>query len=311
MQLHNKKEEKGIAIVWLAFAALLSVVLVPTTQAQQLEPRAYSPAPTGLNFFGVGTLYSSGGVVTDTASPLQNVDAEVSSVVPFYGRTFGIFGRLANATVAAPYAWATAEGDVQEERRSVDRSGLMDPHLRFSMNLFGGPALTPQEFRQHQPETTLGASVTVLAPFGEYDSSKLINLGTNRWAYKPELGFSQPLGHWTFEIYAGIWLFQTNDNYFGGQTRKQDPLAAYQAHVVYTFRPNLWLAADYTFYTGGSTTINDQINRDRQDNSRAGLTLSVPITNGQSLKFAWTRGVSTRIGSSFETIGVTWQWLWL
>lgn len=213
--------------------------------------------------------------------------------------------------MAAAYAWGTVQGDVQEVSRSVDRAGFLDPQIRFAMNLVGGPALTPRELRRQEPRTTLGASLTIVAPFGQYDSAKLINLGTNRWAYKPELGFSQPIGKWTFEVYAGIWLFQTNESFFGRQVRRQDPLASYQAHVVYNFRPNLWAAADYTYYAGGSTTVNGQLMNDRQGNSRGGLTLSVPLMRNQSLKFAWTQGVSTRIGSSFETIGATWQWLWL
>jgi hypothetical protein len=106
-------------------------------------------------------------------------------------------------------------------------------------------------------------------------------------------------------------LFETNDNFFGGNIRKQDPLESYQAHVVYAFQPGLWLSADYTYYAGGSTTINGRVNSDRQDNTRGGITLSLPITRDQSLKFAWTQGVSTRIGSSFETVALTWQWVWL
>jgi len=290
---------------------LLLVLRSSSTHAQQLEPRAYSASPIGVTFIGLATLHSSGGVVTDPSLPIQNIDAKVSSIAPYYGRTFGLFGRLANVAFVTPYAWATVQGDVREVSRSVDRSGLLDPQLRFAVNLLGGPALTPPEFRSQEPQTTLGASLTVVAPFGQYDSSKLINLGTNRWAFKPELGLSQPFGKWIFEVYAGIWLFQTNDDFFGGQIREQDPLESYQAHVVYTFRPNLWASADYTYYTGGSTTIDGRANNDRQGNTRAGLTLAIPILRNQSLKFTWAQGVSTRIGSSFQTIGVGWQWLWL
>jgi hypothetical protein len=293
-----------LAVVLLALASSL-------TQAQQLEPRAYSPGPIGLNFVGVTTLYSTGGVVTDPSLPIQNIDAEVFSAVPFYARTFGLFDHLASIGLAMPYGWATVQGDVQDVTRSVDRSGILDPQLRFALNLIGGPALTPQEFRQRKQQSTLGASLTVSAPLGQYDGSKLINLGTNRWAFKPELGFSQPFGKWTFELAAGVWFFQTNDNFFGGQVRQQDPLASYQGHVVYNFRPNLWAAADYTYYTGGATTINGQSKNDRQDNARGGLTLALPLPKNQSLKVAWAQGVSTRIGSSFQTVGVTWQWMWL
>jgi len=292
----------------LAIAMLLSSA--GTAQAQQLEPRAYSPAPIGVNYFGLGALYSSGGVVTDPSVPIENVQARVYTVVPYYGHTFGLFGRLASVNVSTPFAEGNVHGDIQDVGHSIERSGLLDSQLRFAVNLLGGPALTPQEFRQHKPETTSGASITVNAPFGEYDSTKLINLGTNRWACKPELGLSQPVGNWFFELYAGVWLFEANDNFFGGQVRRQDPLTSYQAHIIYQVRPGLWAAANFTYYSGGSSTVNGQPQNDRQDNTRGGLTVSAPIKQDQSFKLTWARGVSTRIGSSFDTIGVAWQLLW-
>jgi hypothetical protein len=209
-----------------------------------------------------------------------------------------------------PYAWGNAHGDVQDVGQSIHRSGLADPHVRFAVNLFGGPALTPQEFRQHKPETTLGASLSVIAPFGQYDSSKLINIGTNRWACKPELGLSQPIGDWVFELYAGVWLFEDNQDFFGGQVKRQDPLVSYQAHIVYEILPHLWASADYTYFNGGETTVNGQPQNDRQGNTRGGVTVSVPIKQDQSLKLTWSRGVSIRVGSNFDTIGVAWQRAW-
>ncbi len=297
-----------LILPYLAIAMLLSSV--GTAQAQQLEPRAYSPAPVGVNYFGLGALYSSGGVVTDPSLPIQNVQARVYTAAPYYGRTFGLFGRLASVNLSTPFAEAKVHGDVQDVSHSIERSGLLDQQLRFAVNLLGGPALTPREFRQHKPETTLGASITVNAPFGQYDPAKLINLGTNRWACKPELGLSQPVGNWFFELYAGVWLFEANDNFFGGQVKRQDPLASYQAHIIYQVRPGLWAAADFTYYVGGETTLNGQPQNDRQGNTRGGLTLSAPIKQDQSFKLTWARGVSTRIGSSFDTIGVAWQLIW-
>jgi len=292
----------------LAIAMLLSSA--GTAQAQQLEPRAYSPAPIGLNFLGLGALYTTGGVVTDPSLPIQNVQARVYTVAPYYGRTFGLFGRLANVTVSTPFAEAKLHGDVYDVGRSIDRFGLLDPQMRFAVNLLGGPALTRQEYRQHKPEATLGASLTVIAPFGQYDPTRLVNLGTNRWACKPELGLSQPVGDWFIELYAGVWLFEVNDNFFGGHVRRQDPLASYQSHIVYEVRPGLWAAFDFTYYAGGSTTVDGVPQNDRQGNTRGGLTLSFPNKKNQTLKLTLSRGVSTRIGSSFDTFGVAWQWNW-
>jgi hypothetical protein len=148
----------------------------------------------------------------------------------------------------------------------------------------------------------------VSAPTGEYHSDKLINVGTNRWALKPEIGLSHPVGKWTLEAIAGAWFFQENDDFFGGHHRRQEPLASIQAHVSYTFRPRLWLAFNATYYDGGRTTIDGVKKNDRQSNSRYGLTLSVPVAQRQSLKLNWNDGASTRIGSEFSTWGIAWQY---
>jgi hypothetical protein len=281
-----------------------------SVKAQQLEPRAYQPAPVGMNILGFTYQYSHGEVLLDPSVPIENVDARAQIAAPFYGRIFDFFGRQASVTIATPFAQLDATGDVLGEERSANRSGLGDPSLRLAVNLIGLPALNLKEFTSREPETILGASLTVTAPLGQYDSSKLVNLGTNRWAFKPELGLSYPLGHWNFEVYLGVWLFTDNDNFFGGQVRRQEPLVSTQGHVVYTFLPNFWASLDYTYYSGGQTTVNGQQKYDRQDNSRGGITLAVPVFLGQSIKVAWSKGVSTRVGSAFETFGASWQFVW-
>ena len=295
--------------VWLAL--LLLTAGAATLPAQQLEPRAYSPSPIGMNFFGLGYLYSHGGVSMDPSVPIENVSAQINAVVPYYARTFGLLDRLANVSVGVPYAWGTVTGDVLEVTQSVRRSGFGDPQLRFAVNLIGGPALTAQEFRTRTPQTTLGASLTVLCPFGEYFPSKLINLGTNRWAFKPELGLSHPAGKWTFEAYAGVWFFTENADFYGGHVRTQNPLESYQAHVVYNVNPRMWAAFDFTYYCGGQTTVDGQRKDDRQNNTRGGFTVAIPVTPHQSLKASWSNGVTARIGTMFQTIGVGWQYIWL
>jgi hypothetical protein len=225
-------------------------------------------------------------------------------------RTFDVLGRQASAGITVPVADADATGDVMGEGRSIDRTGFGDPAFRFAVNLIGLPALTPQEFATRMRETTLGMSLLVVAPYGQYDPIKLINLGTNRWAFKPELGLSQPLGKWDLELSAGIWLFTANDNFFGGKVRRQDPLTTTQAHVVYTFLPNLWASLDFTYYTGGVSTVNGKVNNDRQDNTRTGLTLAVPVGKQQQVKLSWSKGAWVRIGQDFDSVGASWQYWW-
>lgn len=278
--------------------------------AQELEPRAYSPNPTGANFVLAGYGRSTGDIVFDAASPVTNVSAHVNQASIFYGRTFGLFGRSASAAVQLPYAWGDVEGDVGEARRSVHRSGLADLRLRLTANLLGGPALSRREFQAYRPHTTLGASVVVVAPTGQYDPAKLVNLGTNRWAVKPELGLSQPAGHWFLELYGGAWIFGDNRNFFGGSVRSQETLFSLQGHVSYVFRPRFWVAGDATFYTGGRTTVDGVPKADLQRNTRLGLTLAVPLKKRSSLKASWSRGAITRVGGDFDTLAIGYQFLW-
>ncbi len=229
-----------------------------------------------------------------------------------YGHTFPLFGHFASAAIAVPYAFGSLNGNVGEDYTKITRSGLGDLRLRFVVNLIGGPALTMKEFRTRTPETTLGFSLVVAAPTGQYSPEKLINIGQNRWAFRPEFGLSYPTGPWTLEASAGVWLFTDNTHTYPGENvRSQDPLYTFQAHVGYTFRPGLWLAIDATFYGGGLTATNGVPGDTRQSNSRAGATFSLPVARGHSIKFLAATGVSARVGSRFDTYGIAYQVLWL
>jgi len=294
-----------------AWLCILSSLAYLPVAAQELEPRAYSPNPIGLNFLLLSVGHSSGDVLIDSSLPLSNVEAQFNAPVAGYGHTFGLFDHVASATIAVPYVIGRATGDVGNDQREAHRSGVGDTQLRFAVNLLGGPALTAREFATRVPRTTLGFSLTIVAPTGQYDDRKLINIGSNRWAFKPQLGVSQPIGKWFVEGYVGAWLFTDNPDFYGGARREQQPVGTLQGHVSYEFQSRLWLAADITYYAGGSTTVNGIGNDDRQSNSRAGLTLSVPFGTRQSMKLSWSRGATVRVGGDFTTFAAAWQYAWL
>jgi hypothetical protein len=279
--------------------------------AQEIEPRAYSPSPTGVNFLIAVAGHSEGGVLTDPSLPVTDVEAQINALGFGYGRTFAMFGRAANVALAVPYITVDASGNIGENRRSVTREGVGDTRLRVAWNLIGAPAMSPREFARREPKTTLGMSFSLNVPTGQYDPDRLINIGTHRWALKTELGLTHPVGKWLLEAYAGAWWFEDNDDFFGGQLREQDPLASIQAHLSYTFKPRLWVALNTTYYQGGQTSLDGVEKHDRQSNSRAGLTFSMPLGKDYSLKFNWSRGATTRIGSNFTTYGVGLQYAWL
>jgi hypothetical protein len=300
------------ARVWLAAVAVAGVAgpAPAPAAAQELEPRAYAPNPTGASFVLLVVGRTAGAVVFDPSLPFEDVEARVQAATLLYGRTFGLLGRSASVGLGLPYVRGTLEGEVQEQRRRITRSGLADMRLRLAVNLVGGPALSPAEFARRRPRTTLGASMTVAAPSGQYDPAKLVNIGANRWSVKPELGVAHPVGPWMIEGYAAGWLFADNRDFYGGRLREQSPLWALQAHVSYSFRPRLWAAGNLTFYTGGRTTVGGLTNADVQRNSRLGLTLAVPLGGRHSIKAAWASGVATRVGGDYDTLSVGWQYLW-
>ena len=268
--------------------------------AQDLEPRAYSAAPVGANFLGALYLHQTGGVGLDPDLPVTNPDVTVESPAIFYSRTVDLLGRQASVGFLLPYAWADAKADIADQQRAARRSGPGDPRFRLATNLLGGPALSLDEFRNRTPSTFLGTSLTIVAPFGQYYDRNLVNIGSNRWAFKPELGLSQPLGPWSVEASVGGWFYTANDHFLGDMRREQDPILTTQGHIVYTFAPNLWLSADATYYTGGRTTVAGIRNDDRQEATRIGLSMSLPIGAGFSLKLAWSETVAARLpGSGF------------
>jgi len=290
---------------------LLALVLgAGAAGAQELTPRKYAPNPSGGNIVVLGYTRSTGGVLFDPALPFDDVNATINAGSLLYGRTFGLFGRSANAAVVLPYVWGEVDGLVEGEYQRITRSGLSDLRGQLTVNILGGPALTPREFASHRPGTILGLSLAVAVPSGQYDPSKLINIGSNRWSLKPEVGFSKTKGRWYLELYGGVWMFSDNTDFFGGSVREQDPIGTFQAHLSYTFKPRLWLSADATFYTGGRTTLDGTARADLQRNSRLGVTLALPVGRRSALKVAWASGFTTRVGADFDSLGVAFQTVW-
>ncbi len=302
----------GVRIYRAVGTAFAVLALAGPGTAQDLEPKAYAASPVGAAFLIAGFARSSGSVLTDPTLPLADVAAKLDGALVAAGYTFGLFRRLALGSAMLPYTWAEVTGRVGEEARAVTRSGLADARFKLSVNLVGNPAMRAREFAKTPRKTIVGTSLLVAVPAGQYDGTKLINLGSNRWAFKPEIGVAVPAGRWDFDGYLGVWLFtQNRDFYPGAQARTQDPLVSVQGHVSYTFRPRLWAAVDATWYQGGAARVAGGAPTQAMNNSRLGVTASFPLGRRQSFKIAYSDGVSVRTGSNFSVFSVGWQWLWI
>lgn len=286
---------------------VLSVAGPTLATAQDLEPRSYSPAPIGTNFVVFSYSRSSGDFLPDPTLPIENASVHFNSSVLAYYHSFGLFGRQATISLAAPYVWGSGSALVNGVETNIYRSGLGDPGMRISYFLYGSPALHPEEFKNKQHRTVIGASLVFTAPLGQYNPALLVNIGTNRWAFKPQIGFSREVRAWTFDLYLGGYFFTQNSNFFGGHVRDQDPMGATQVHISYTIRRGMWAAVDGTYYTGGRTTLDGVQNNDLQQSVRVGLTFALPIKRTQSLKFQYARGAVVRVGGNFSTAAVSYQ----
>jgi hypothetical protein len=296
----------------LAAAAAAAALLAAAcgARAQELEPRAYSASPVGTNFLIAGYSRLKGEVLTDPSLPIKNVQADIELLVAGYARTFALAGRTASFGAVLPFVRGNVSGDVFDAPREVHRAAFGDARLRLALNLYGNPAMTPQEFAQREPGLVVGASVSAVLPTGHYMSSRLVNEGTNRWAIKPDAGFSYPIGNWFIEGSGGAWLYADNTDFLGGKRRSQDPMYIVQTHAGYNFRPGLWIAIDAARFTGGRSSIDGVRNEDAQHNSRYGATLSVPVASGWSMKLGWSKGFQMRAGGDYDVYSVALQYRW-
>lgn len=286
------------------------IALCSAGHAQELEPRAYSNSPTGLNFAIGGYAYSQGSVNTDPALPVDNVSIATHTAVFALATTLNLFGQSAKMDMIVPFTSMAAQGLVAGMPRERFVTDFSDPFFRFSMNFYGAPALTMEEFAGYQQDWIIGASLRLSPPLGDYDEDKLVNVGSNRWSFRPEIGVSKAFGKFTVEVAPGVALYTDNGDFFGGKTRAQAPLFGLQTSVTYVVMPSLWLSLSGSYFVGGRTTVDGVENDDEQEGGRVGVTLSLPVNRHNSVKLYALRGFNAERDTDLDVIGIAWQYRW-
>jgi len=294
--------------VSLAIITLLLVVL--QAHAGEIEPRAYVNTPVGINFLLAGYAYTDGGLSTPGSSPIKDAQLTMNTGILAYARSLDVWGKSGKLDVILPYSDLSGTATVAGQPRERNVSGFHDPLFRFSVNLYGAPALSLEEFANYKQDVIIGASVQVSAPLGQYDKEKLVNLGNNRWFVKPDMGISKAWGDFTLELSAGAYFFTKNGDYFGGQTLKQDPILTTQAHATYSLGRGVWAALSWTYDYGGRTSIDGVRSDTFYSNSRLGATLALPVNRNNSIKLYGSTSVHTSAGTKFDLVGIVWQYRW-
>ena len=287
--------------------------------AQDLAPRAYIVTPLRSNAITLTYSFFDGSLLFDGETPITGAQARVNITIFNYSHSFKLFGRTANFTGSLPYGIGHFRGTVVGAEHFAYRSGLLPASIRLSVNLLGGPAMDLAEYMKWRQKKIVGISLRLVPKTGQYDPTKLINFGANRWAFKPELGFSERWGHWILDAYGGAWLYTTNPEFFshnqfspGTNTQAQSPIGSFEGHLSYDFKPRLWVSLDGNYWFGGTTSLNGVKNFSTlQKNSRVGGTASIPVSRHQSIKLSYSNGAYIRYGGNFQNVSVAWQYSWL
>lgn len=280
------------------------------SNAQEMEPRIYGNVPTGINVAALTYAYANGNIVADASSPIQGLELSTSTIGTGYVRTFGLFKKLCRVQIALPYVFIDGTAKLQGRDTTGTRSGFADTRVRLGINLFGSPAYEPKDFAKYKEKVVFGTSIVVSIPTGQYFEEKLINIGSNRWGIKPELGVSGRFGPVSAEFYTGIWFFTKNNEYLRTNTLEQEPLFTFQGHVSYTFPSKIWVALSGAYVNGGETKVNGVYKNNYQKNYRMGATISVPLTPNFSVRGSYQTGVATRAGGDFSIYNTTLQYTW-
>jgi hypothetical protein len=263
-----------------------------------------------MNFLIAGFTSSTGGLASDGSLRLSDPHLKTTSAVVAYARAFGLAGMSGKFDVVLPYSHLSGSALYEGSQIQRQATGLSDAAIRLSLNFYGAPALSLPEFKSYEQDLIVGGSVQVSAPSGQYDDTRIVNIGTHRWYLKPELGLSKAVGPWILEAATGVTVYSTNTDFFNGNRRSQGPLFSVRGHAIYTFASGIWASIDATYFAGGRTTLNDNLESDLQQNSRAGATLAYPVDSHNSIKLYASKGLSARTGNSYVLVGAAWQYRW-
>jgi hypothetical protein len=296
---------------YLLFGGLLFGIFLPDKiGAQELEPRNLTNVPVGMNFGLVGYAWTHGNILLDPAISIEDLNANVHSFIAAYARSINVFGKSGKVDVVLPFATGDWSGLLNQEFAQTSRTGFGDPRIRFSVNLSGSPALSMEEYKDYRQKTIFGFNMQVILPLGQYFPDRLINLGSNRYTFRPQLGVSHRINQWHFEAYAGMWLFTRNSNFWGGNELKQNPLVTWKVHIIRSLPKGIWIAVDGGYANGGITFVNAVEKESHISTFRLGGTVVAPLGKHHSIKLFGYTTIQLDKGSDYEYMALAYQYRW-
>lgn len=268
--------------------------------------------PLGTQVIGVGFNHVFGEIDFDPILQAENAQVSINSMAIQYVRPFRIGTKQARIDVLIPFSSANWEGLLKGEETSITRTGFADPRLRLSVNFIGPEAMTIKEMQEFMKEnpvyTTVGASLAVSFPFGQYYGDKLLNLGSNTFVFRPQLGMTHKWGPWSYELSTSVFIYTNNNNFYIGKTKEQKPLFAVQTHLTRLFKHQIWTTLSFGYGLGGNSIVNRQRKHDERGNFLGGLSAGMPIFKTQAIKIAYGTTLTLKdVGANTNGFALSWS----
>ena len=279
-------------------------------KSQELEPRSLSNVPVGMNFGVAGYAWTQGNIFLDPALSIEDLNATVHGIVAAYARSINVFGKSGKIDVVLPFAAGDWSGLLNQQFEQTARTGFGDPGIRFSVNLVGAPALSMEEYKDYRQKTIVGLNMQVILPVGQYFPDRLINLGSNRFTFRPQVGISHRVNQWYFEAYTGLWLFTVNKEFWNGNELKQNPLITEKVHIIRSSPKGIWLAVNAGYANGGRAFVNGVERESHISTFRLGGTFALPLGLHHTLKLFGFTTFRQDKGSNYELFSLVYQYRW-
>jgi hypothetical protein len=256
----------------IGFVAFLLLCCSFEVLAQAEPPTTWLFPPKDLTAISYQYLDLETNITPSFDVVLANGNLEIGvNVIPIT-RTFSLGGKIAQVFISPTLG--SLKGSVNIEDipgfgdvgidpiEFIDKSGMMDSQVNFRLGLHNAPALNIIEYSQWERKFQVYGVFGLTVPIGEYDSTRRINLGANRWAFRFAAPMVLPLNQndkrpANWEVTPNLYVFTNNNDPFVGDTKSQKPLFSIQNHLSKYFTSKFFASLDFGYQYGGQAQIDD------------------------------------------------------
>jgi len=266
----------------------------------------------GLNQVELEYQYTRANASFDTSLVVGSANLDQNKGTLSYTHNFSTFGHL--TWITANVQFGSLSGSVAESNTSGSTSGMGASSFEVAGLLMGGQALSAAELATHEPTTILGMSLTVTGPNGQYNPNKVLNLGSNRWSFKPELGVSYPFGperKWELDGYINAYFYTDNTSYQGAEILQQEPLPGLEVHISYKLAPSFWVSLDTRYAFRGETVVDGQAQNNAQQNLIVGAEANWSPNSHNSLDIVFAKTLAHVNAPAATSVSVSYTYSWL